>query len=81
MGRYCETGETTRDWLCPRDAMNPGRQTVPLIYCDGPANNNVGEAGKLFFQNSARFDNTCSSTVLILSSCMTENLKVCEHWI
>lgn len=66
--------ETTYYWLCPEML---GREAVALFYCEGPASNNVGEAGKLFFQNSARFDNICSTTVLIISSCMTENLKVC----
>lgn len=44
MSNQSEISAATFYWLCPRDILNQGRQTIALFHYEDPMNDSVGEA-------------------------------------
>lgn len=66
MSNQSEISAATFYWLCPRDVLNQGRQTIALFHYEDPANDSVGEGGNFFFRNSARFGNIRSDNLVYI---------------
>lgn len=76
MSNQSEISAATFYWLCPRDVLNQGRQTIALFHYEDPANDSVGEGGNFFFSGTLQGLAISALTTSFISLCMTRNLKV-----